>query len=81
MDEDETEVPETPEQPEPLANLRRLRRFNFVHLVYGGGQYNQPHIYMRELHQCIDAEIEHERRVSANIALKKALQDENIRPT
>ncbi len=68
---------EAPEPPEPLSNLRRLRRFNFAHLVYSGGLYNQPHIYMREIHTCIEAEYVYAERVAVNLAIQNSsLQDD-----
>lgn len=67
---DEGEDP--PEQPEPLAMLRKFRRFNFSHLMYSGGFYNQPHIFMREIHTCIEAEYEFQAIKAANLALQAA---------
>lgn len=58
-----------PPQPEALGLLRQLRRFGT--LPNPGGLFQQPYIFMLELHACIDAEIEVGERVVQTSWLNK----------
>lgn len=58
---------EAPQQPEALTLLRKLRRFG-TGFYWSGGYANQPHVLMMELHEVIEAEIEHK-----NILLENQL--------
>jgi hypothetical protein len=64
-------IEQDPEQPEPYTNLRRLRRFNFSHLTFSGGLYNQPYLEQMELHTVVEAEYEYT-ELQALRAKKKA---------
>lgn len=70
---------EQPEQPEPLSEVRRLRRFNFAHLKYSGGVYNQPRYWMMEIHTVIDAENEYQNMIAANLLMQQKIRDGTIK--
>lgn len=71
----ENEEVAEPEQPEALSWLRRMRRLNLP--MFDGGLYNQPYLFQLELDTVIEAEIEHQNILAANLRTKLKAAEKN----